>query len=418
MRPPPPHNSAQSFLEDQERRTEEWRRHQGNGLSGERRQGETVQALIGMLSPATLEGKPVPARRWIVEGVAPVGNVVLLSGDGGLGKSLLAQQLMTCAAIGHPWLDLATVQCPSLGVFCEDDLAELHIRQAAINQHYGCSFADLKDCHWIPRVGQANVMMAFAADGRGSQTAFYRQICDLARRLNARLVVLDSLHDLFSGDENRRGAARQFVGALRSIVQPLDGVVLLLAHPSLSGLNSGTGAAGSTAWNNAARGRLYLTRADADPATEATNERVLKTMKSNYGPAGGKIRLRWEHGVFVRMDKSGSPSTLVDKLEVERIVVNGLQQLVANDTRVAADPSAKNGLANVVRALPTARHLSWQAVVAAQERLIATGGIVRVEMGPPSKRRVYLRTANALYPGEARERQLKLDENHDKAESK
>jgi RecA-family ATPase len=235
MKQPPPHNSAQAFLEDQERRADEWQR-QGSGLPGERRQGETVQAVAGLLCPASLEGKLVPSRHWIVEGLIPAGNVTSLNGDGGLGKSLLAQQLLTSTSICQPWLGLSTVQCPSLGVFCEDDLDELHIRQAAINEHYRCSFADLKDCHWIPRVGQANVMMAFGADGKGSATPFYRQVCEQVRRLSARLVVLDSLHDLFSGDENRRGAARQFVGALRSIVLPLDGAILLLAHPSLSGM--------------------------------------------------------------------------------------------------------------------------------------------------------------------------------------
>lgn len=36
--------------------------------------------------------------------------------------------------------------------------------------------------------------------------------------------------------------------------------------------------------------------------------RVLKTMKSNYGPAGGEIRVRWRDGVFIMSDGSAEGS--------------------------------------------------------------------------------------------------------------
>jgi RecA-family ATPase len=409
MKQPAPHNSAQAFLDDQGRRADEWQRH-GSGLSGEHGQRETVQAVSGSLCAASLEGKLIPSRRWIVEVLIPAGNVTSVNGDGGLGKSLLAQQLLTSTSIGRPWLGLPTVQCPSLGVFCEDDLDELHIRQAAINEHYGCSFADLKDCHWIPRVGQANVMMAFANDGKGCATPFYRQVCEQVRRLSARLVVLDSLHDLFSGDENRRGAARQFVGALRSIVLPLDGAILLLAHPSLSGMNSGTGMAGSTAWHNAVRSRLYLTRPNRrrpDQPQEQEEEgdpnaRVVRTMKANYGPSSGKIPLLWRNGVFVRQDDQQAPS-FVDKIEIDRLALDALRELVGRDSRVPLDPHAATAFPNAARQLPRCKHLSQAALVGALDRLIASGKAVKVEMGAPSKRRAYVRPSDMHYPGEVKE---------------
>ena len=103
------------------------------------------------------------------------------------------------------------------------------------------------------------------------------------------MLVLDSLHDIFAGEENRRVQARQFVQGLREIAREIDGVVLLSAHPSLSGRNSGTGESGSTAWNNAVRSRLYLTEADE----QAGATRILKTMKANYGPPGRPKTTRW-----------------------------------------------------------------------------------------------------------------------------
>ena len=53
-----------------------------------------------------------------------------------------------------------------------------------------------------------------------------------------------------------RTQAKQFVGMLRGIALRFDCVVMMLAHPSLTGINSGSGASGSTAWSNSVRPAL------------------------------------------------------------------------------------------------------------------------------------------------------------------
>jgi RecA-family ATPase len=63
--------------------------------------------------------------------------------------------------------------------------------------------------------------------------------------------------DMFSGDENSRPQSRQFIGLLKRLARKHDCAFLLLAHPSLTGLNTGSGMSGSTGWNNAVRSRLY-----------------------------------------------------------------------------------------------------------------------------------------------------------------
>jgi RecA-family ATPase len=94
------------------------------------------------------------------------------------------------------------------------------------------------------------------------------------------LLVLDNLADIFAGNENVRPLARQFVSSLRALAIEFDCVVLLLAHPSLSGMASGAGTSGNTAWNNSVQSRLYLVTSsdDLDP-----DGRVLQTIKANYG---------------------------------------------------------------------------------------------------------------------------------------
>ena len=41
-----------------------------------------------IVNPAKLMGKKIPQREWLVEGMIPHKTVTLLTGDGGLGKSL------------------------------------------------------------------------------------------------------------------------------------------------------------------------------------------------------------------------------------------------------------------------------------------------------------------------------------------
>jgi hypothetical protein len=53
---------------------------------------------LRLLCPASLQGTPVPARRWLVPEWIPSGYVTGLYGAGGLGKSLIVQQLQTALA--------------------------------------------------------------------------------------------------------------------------------------------------------------------------------------------------------------------------------------------------------------------------------------------------------------------------------
>jgi RecA-family ATPase len=118
------------------------------------------------------------------------------------------------------------------------------------------------------------------------------------------LAIIDNLADVFAGNENNRSSVKHFIGLLRRLAVKHDCVVLLLGHPSLKGMESGSGLSGSTAWNNSVRSRLYLRR-DKDSTGHEPDKavRVLETMKANYGPMGSTIDLRWENHRFVRRSR-------------------------------------------------------------------------------------------------------------------
>ena len=115
------------------------------------------------IDPVSLNGKPMPERRWIVPDWVPHGHTTILSGDGGVGKSLLAMQLLTACATGGEWLGERVMKCKAVGIFCEDDSDEIHRRQAAINRATGIEFSDLEDLNWVSRIGDDNFI--FCTDG-------------------------------------------------------------------------------------------------------------------------------------------------------------------------------------------------------------------------------------------------------------
>lgn len=366
------------------------------------RQRFVSQFLTSTASAAWTDKSP-PPYRWMVHEIFAAGTVVMLSGDGGAGKSLLAQQLCTAAAIGAEWLGKATRRCKSFYFACEDDDAELHRRQERINRHYGCEMPDLDDFMFTARAGAENVLMTFHKnDDRGTRTPLFEQLCNAVRDHGAQIVILDTLSDVFSGNEIIRTQARRFISALRQLAMEQDGIVILTSHPSLTGINTGSGISGSTAWRNSVRSQVYLTKPkQEDDDREDVTERVLRVMKNNAAAAGGKISLEWRDGVFVRTDQAGSsPIGFVASLDMQRHILDTARALIANGVMLAADPAAPNSLANRTRKEPACKGYRYSAVCSAQDKMLAEGKLVRVTIGPPSKARVYLRPSDSRYPSE------------------
>ena len=198
------------------------------------------------VDPATLDGVPVPPRQWLVPDWVPMGRVTALYGAGGEGKTILGQMLATAAAIDALWLGQQVRRCNSLLLFCEDDLDEMHRRQDDINRYFGCTFSDLTAMRWLPRLGADNALMTF--DGRPHRTPLFNELLHIAKEHNARLIITDTLADVFAGNESDRGQARTFAqAALGLLARETQGTVVALAHPSRWGINSGSGESGSTA---------------------------------------------------------------------------------------------------------------------------------------------------------------------------
>lgn len=259
----------------------------------------------GLIEPTAWEGKAVPQRQWVVENMIPRGEVTMLTGNGGEGKSLLTMQLLTATSLRTRWLNRVVPNIKALGIYCEDDDNELMRRTDSILRHHGRSFADLDGLSLVSRKGKDSVMFdAQFNDMVGRPTAFYERVRKTCLSIGVELLVLDSLYNFFGGNENARPQANQFINMLADIAQAINGAVVIVAHPSRAGMSTGTGDAGSTAWHNAVRSRLYLHRKkpeqwelDKDPHKKG--DLILQPMKSNYAAPEDAIEIVWERGCFV-----------------------------------------------------------------------------------------------------------------------
>ena len=291
-----------------------------NGYERERAEKDRRPATLKpaeVLRASEISG-PVPPREWLLDQWFPTRTVSALFGQGGVGKTLLVHQLANCVATGDPFLGVNTKKMPVLMVLCEDDSPEIKRRQLSINEWRGLNEiteTGPSDLFIWPRVGEDNILVTFPNQGEDVPANFFVELCEMVEWVKTEtgedeiFIVIDTAADTFGGNENIRREVNSFLKTyLGSLCLNFNATVLLLAHPSLSGVATGTGLSGSTAWENSVRARAYLSR-----SRDADDVRTLSRKKSNYSQSGEDtgITLLWDNGVYL------IPSTpdQMDKME-------------------------------------------------------------------------------------------------------
>jgi len=331
---------------------------------------------LKLIRPTIYQGKPVPPREWLVQDWIPMEVVTGVYGDGGVGKSLLLQQLMTSAALGRGWLGLPVQRVKVIGFFCEDPLDELHRRQHDINTEYGCEFSDLTDVLWIPRFGDNNLLMVFE-QGVGAVTPVYDMLVSEALRFGARFVVVDTVADTYGGNENDRGQVRQFVqAALGKLARDIKGCVVAAAHPSRAGMATKTGDSGSTGWSNAFRSRAYL-KANKDEHDNVIDPyaRTLERKKANYALASSQIDLVWNNGVLIPKHVKFGLEAAVERRKAARVFLDLLDRVKSEGQHVSHNSRAGNYAPRVFGERPDREGYDKRGFERAMQELFASSQI-------------------------------------------
>ena len=278
---------------------------------------ETITPLATVRG-SELETVPVKDREWLLDGWIPHRETTTIYADAGTGKSLLAMQLAIHCVLGEPFFGINTRKGPAILVLCEDELDEANRRYHDIMRHVGCSYADLHDLHIVCRVGDDNLLMTFDGKDRGTLTPFWYDLDATVQEIRPVMLLLDTRTDIYGGNESDRSQVNAFVKrALTHIAKTRDCAVVVPAHPSVSGMISGTGTSGSTAWSGAVRSRTYLHRDDI------TQRVTWEIKKNNYGKTGTTIDMFWHEGVMIPYADAtglmGNTDAMIDQLVMELV---------------------------------------------------------------------------------------------------
>lgn len=257
---------------------------------GEAREAIAAAAIATLDWEALAKVNPSP-KAFVIPLLAPAGEVTLFTGPGSAGKSLLAQQLATALAAGVPTLRLDMGQAPAIYLTCEDDEGQLHWRQAHICTALGVPMESLAGKLEVASLRGAldNALGAEGPDGEFVLSPAYHRLAAMIRRTGAKLVALDNVAHLFTGNENDRGAVTRFVNALNRLAGDSGAAVILLGHPN----KAGDSYSGSTAWLNAVRSQFVI---EHDLQSDM---RTLTVGKANYARKGEQMRFAWVDWAFV-----------------------------------------------------------------------------------------------------------------------
>ncbi|MER9421673.1 AAA family ATPase [Mesorhizobium sp. M0317] len=336
------------------------------------------------VSLADFDGQTVPPRQFIVEGMIPDRNVTDLSGDGGTGKSILALQASVAIVTGTEWLGFPVVPGRVLYVSCEDEMDEIRRRAEALCRQREITFKHLRDLYIIDLTTADGTELAALDKGKLSLTVVFAGLEEKIAELRPKLVILDTRADVFAGDEVNRSQVRGFVKALRRLCFQYDLAILMLSHPSLTGMSSGSGQSGSTAWGNSVRSRLYLDRPKgSDGSIVDPDLRVLSTKKANYSASDTEVSLRYVGGEFVAQREGAlselDPQVRGHKVEdrfVELLKDYDLQGRHVNDAGTYYAPKA------FAETDPSIGQRHFRTAMLA---LLKQGRIKKVQRGPASR---------------------------------
>lgn len=282
--------------------------------------GQAEAILLPSLDLAALSRTRAKAKEFAIEKIAPLGEVTKFTGPGSAGKSLLGQQFVTAAVAGvGSCLGLAVRPCNAIYITCEDDAEQLHWRQEHICAALGIDMASLAGRLRLTslRGVLGNELATFGSDATLTPTAAYHRLVATILADGAKLVFLDNVSHLFTGNENDRGEVTRFINLLNKAAGETGAAILLLGHTN----KGGDTYSGSTAWLNAVRSQVWINHIVDDEGNIADPDaRVLTVGKANYTAKGEAVRFRWHQWAFV-LEGDLPPDTRAEISEI--IKANG-----------------------------------------------------------------------------------------------
>jgi RecA-family ATPase len=340
----------------------------------------------------------LPERLWVIPDWIPREQVTGLYGPPGVNKTDFLIQLLMSTSLGLPFLGYQLERMPAFGLFCEDTAVEIARRAARIASHHGMYLSEFPDFHYASLVGHDDLEFVTFERNSMYQTRALKRFDMTIQQTGAALACLDTAPHFFGGSEIDRRQVSRFLRKLDAISIVRGCGIVITAHPSAKGRDSGRMDSGSTGWEGGVRARIALTRPGQDDAEDGKppadgKDRQLTLWKSNYSPPGKILDLVCDRGVFTTSaldpDKAKARGPLrvsmTDEHFKEMLPKIDKEGRYVSDSRSANDRYAPRVFAQH----PDGKEFSEAEYRRAMQRLLAMGVIklVPVSSKPSDQRR-------------------------------
>jgi RecA-family ATPase len=341
------------------------------------------------LDMSNWDNEPVPEQEWAVLNRIPLRQTTLFSGEGAAGKSTIALQLCAAHALGRDWLGTMPEPGPAIIIDAEDDERIIHRRLAVIASHYQATFRDLINggLHAISFAGQDAVLAAPGRDGTIKPTELYKQVLEAAADIQPRQICIASCANVYGGNEIDRAQVQQFVSLLTRLAIVANGSLVLISHPSLTGITTDTRLSGNTQWHNAVRARFYLKGVKPENGEQPDSDlRELVFKKNNYGPVSERIVLRYQAGLFRPVPGMSNLERAAREASADTVTI---EQLGKDEMNLSNSPHAANYAPRIMAKTSEAQKhgLTERELELAMHRQLAAGKIRVEHYGRPSDQR-------------------------------
>ena len=173
------------------------------------------------------------------------GNLAVLSGEAGIGKTFLTSFLADCVATGQPFAGLPTRQAKVL--YISEELSDAEFRFRAINMSLHSTNGDF--------------LSVFQTGMKIDQLEGLRALYRLCRGSQAKLVIIDSFRRIHSGPEgSNEYLSRLLLAVQKNVCRDLGIVVLFIHHAGKRDLENPNDVRGGQVIQDIARDVMVVRR--------------------------------------------------------------------------------------------------------------------------------------------------------------
>lgn len=194
---------------------------------------KSLAERVHSLSLKTADIIQLPKREWLAERALKRGLVSQIIAPGSAGKSLLTLQWAVAVALGRGDFTGLRVRERTrvLIVNLEDDLAEQHLRLAAVASQFGISLEELHGWIHIYNPGEQSAFrIAKREDKRIVEGDDVDAILGFAAENEIGLIIFDPLVELNEADENNNTEMGAVMSVFKKIARIANAAVLFVHH--------------------------------------------------------------------------------------------------------------------------------------------------------------------------------------------